>query len=380
MAVDLQALGSKVRRCREQLQLTPEEVSGATGIEVQRLLRIEAGGAEPTGDEVLILADHFKIDYKFFVSAERLAPLEQTETLYRKHPGDLQKSDRRAVQDFLYLCETEEFLMRELNRASRPFAFRTVGTFYKRHGADAAAALRAHLGYSDRELPRDIYADFRLVGVHVFRRKLGNSDISGLFIQHPTAGSCALVNASEDVYRQRFSAAHEMAHAIFDSEAQASISFVHPQRKDLTETRANRFASHYLMPPAFLRKLPNPQKWTDGEIKRHANEMRVSCEALSYALLDAELVTQPKAEEIRRTRVPREAKVDPELPASLTESQRARKSALLELGLSSDYVALCFEAEYRGIITLGRLAEALLCHPIEVPEIAQLYRGAAREL
>lgn len=194
------------------------------------------------------------------------------------------------------------------------------------------------------------------------------------------AGPCALVNASEDIYRQRFSAAHEMAHAIFDADTQASVSFVRPQGRDWTEMRANRFASHYLMPPAFLRKLPNPQNWSEGEIKRHANEMRVSCVALSYALRDAGLVTDQKAGEIRRTKVPREAKVDPEIPLSFTDAQRARKAALLELGLSSDYVALCFEAEHRGLITLGRLAEALLCHPIDVPEIAQLYRGAAREL
>jgi len=33
------------------------------------------------------------------------------------------------------------------------------------------------------------------------------------------------VNYSEDVYRQRFTAAHELAHAIFDSDDSAVVSF-----------------------------------------------------------------------------------------------------------------------------------------------------------
>ena len=103
--------------------------------------------------------------------------------------------------------------MRELDRPLNNFTFRPNGTFFKGHGEAAAASLRVALGYSEREVPRDVYAEFRSVGVHVFRRKLGNSNISGLFIMHPVAGKCALVNHSEDIYRQRFSAAHEMAHA-----------------------------------------------------------------------------------------------------------------------------------------------------------------------
>jgi hypothetical protein len=43
-------------------------------------------------------------------------------------------------------------------------------------------------------------------------------------------------------------------------------------------------------------------------------------------------------------RVPREAKVDPELPESLSPRQRDRNIHLLELGLSDYYVELCFEA------------------------------------
>lgn len=373
MAINLRLLGSKLAKYREQLQESFLDVATSTGIDAARLAQIENGQAEPTGDEVLILSDHYRCDFKFFISNEQVAPFEQTETLYRAYGSDFTKEDRRAVQDFLYLCETEDFLMRELGHAPGSFVFSPSGEYFKGHAEAAATRLRSLMGHADNAVPRDVYAEFRSVGVHVFRRKLGNSNISGLFIAHPVAGKCALVNYSEDIYRQRFSAAHEMAHAIFDADQGASVSFERPDGSDLLEVRANRFASCYLMPPAFLSKLPDPNEWSDSDAISWANNLRVSCSALAIALREAKLVDQVTYSRISRLRVSQEAKIDPELPESLNATQRLRKEQLLERGLSDHYVALCFEAYGSGIISQGRLAEALLCSQAELLELANLY-------
>jgi Zn-dependent peptidase ImmA (M78 family) len=378
MSIDLKSLGSKLAKYRGQLKESIVEVATATGIDSARLTSLEAGQAEPTGDEILILADHYRCDFKFFISNEQVAPFEQTETLYRAHGADFTKEDRRAVQDFLYLCETEAFLMLELGQRTRAFDFTPTGTFFKAHGADAAARLRAALGNSDREVPRDVYAEFRSVGVHMFRRKLGNSNISGLFVLHPVAGKCALVNYSEDIYRQRFSAAHEMAHAIFDSAQGASVSYTKPGQRDMLEVRANRFASCFLMPPAFLDNLPDPARWSDADAIRWASDLRVSCDALGIALKESQLIDEATSERFRRLRVPREAKIDPELPETLNATSRERKARLLEVGLSDFYVGLCFEAYSRGAISVGRLAEALLCSQGELGELASIYGRTLR--
>jgi Zn-dependent peptidase ImmA (M78 family)/DNA-binding XRE family transcriptional regulator len=371
MAINLDTLSKKLSKYRGQLQETVDEVAEATGISTARLTALEAGSVEPTGDEVLILADHFQCDFRYFISNELLAPFEQTDTLYRLHGNDFSKADRRAVQEFLYLCETEAFLMAELGRGYMDFEFRPSGDFMKGHGEPAAQALRRALGHLDHAIPMDVFSEFRRVGVHVFRRQLGNSNISGLFIRHPTAGRCALVNYSEDIYRQRFSAAHEMAHAIFDHDQEASVSF--HKGHDLREVRANRFASCFLMPPAFLRKIRVSDGWGDEESLCWANDLRVSCTALGFALTDAGLVGAERGKEIRRLRVPKDAKKDPELPDTLNPVQRQRKAHLLELGLSDFYVGLCFDAFKQGVISQGRLSEALLTSPSEIVGLAALY-------
>ena len=99
----------------------------------------------------------------------------------------------------------------------------------------------------------------------------------------------------------------------------------------------------------------------------------MSCDALGIALKEARIVDAAASDRIRSYRVPREAKLDPELPASLNETQLARKAVLLERGLSVHYVSLCFDGYKQGEISLGRLAEALLCSRGELGELAKLY-------
>jgi hypothetical protein len=76
---------------------------------------------EPTGDEVLILADHFKCDYTFFISNDNVAPFEETETLYRAANDEFTPADKHAIQEFLSLCDTEAFLSGALGRSRSVF-------------------------------------------------------------------------------------------------------------------------------------------------------------------------------------------------------------------------------------------------------------------
>lgn len=371
MALDLQELGAKLRKYRQQLQLQTAEVAAATGIEDARLRDFEAGTTSPTGDEILILADLYKCDYRFFVSNERRAAFEQTENLYRRFGSEFSKPDRWSVQEFLFLCECEEFLIRELHRSHTPFLFQPSGSYYKGHGERAAAALRNHLGDSPTRVPLDVYADLRKIGIHVFRRRLENSNISGLTVRHPYAGPCVLVNYSEDVYRQRFTAAHEGAHAILDRGDDVVVSFTQWDAKELIEIRANTFASAYLLPSSVITKLP-VNNWNHVELVRWANKLKVNTTALAIALKENKLVDEAAFNQLRQVSISASAKADPELEG-LTPQSLDRKRQLLQRGLSYFYVSLCFDAVAEGIVTNSRAAEMLLVPEIELTDIAALF-------
>lgn len=207
----------------------------------------------------------------------------------------------------------------------------------------------------------------------MFRRHLGQSAISGLFVRHPVAGCCVLVNYSQDVFRQRFTAAHEAGHAILDDEADFVVSFSEWDRNDLSEVRANTFASRFLIPPEFLRALPDSTAWSQEKLLDWAVRLMVNAEPLAYPLKDVGLITDEQVSALKDVTIPRERKSDPELPDSLAPRPRRPKEDLLQRGLSDGYVGLCFDGYERGIISAGRLAEVLLATDSEVAEIAGLY-------
>ena len=94
----MKLFANKLERYRKQFEISFEELSAATGITKEKLVSYESGAAEPSGDEVLIIADYYKCDYKLFISNERLAPFEQTEKLFRMHGDEILKADRWAIK------------------------------------------------------------------------------------------------------------------------------------------------------------------------------------------------------------------------------------------------------------------------------------------
>jgi Zn-dependent peptidase ImmA (M78 family) len=374
LPIDQQLLGEKLQRYRNRFSRTIDEVSAATGIISEKLEAFEIGSRVPTGDEILIFADYYKCDYKFFISNEKLAPFEETETMFRRYGEEFSSEDRWAVQEFLFLSECEHFLQNDLGkRPQKEFVFRPESGFSKKLGDEAASQLRANQGYPDNGIPLDIYKDFRSIGLHVFRRQLRNSNVSGLYLKHPLAGGCILVNYVEDVYRQRFTAAHEACHSILDSEAEFVVSLGSKRGED-QEIRANRFASHYLAPSGFLRSIPQASQWDTVKAIQWANKLNVSTEVLAYALQRERLIDSHTVDLIKSVRVPKRDKIDPEIPATLTPKSRRRKLELLERGLSNYYVNLCFENYREGLISAARLAEVLLLESdSELRAVATLY-------
>ena len=374
MAFSSAVFGRKVHALRSHLGQELEAVAHASGIPSSRLTQLEQGANDPTGDEILILAGYFRRDFRFLIEDEAPDSEKQVNILFREHGDDLRSSDRLAIAEFAYLCGAQAFLEQEMDRKPTllGFTFPLNGTFYKGQGERCAHALRQHLGYRNHEVVRDIYDAMRRMGFKVFRRRLENSGISGLYMNHPSAGPCVLVNLAEGQARQRFSAAHEWGHGLMDGKQTTLSTVAEWNSMDRVELRANTFASCFLMPPELLRS-GNVERWTEPvEVASWATRLRVSVPALLSALVSAKLLTRDQREEIR-PRVPRVPDaVDPELEG-LGSTQAARKAELLARGLSKSYVDLALDAYSSGKISRGLLGDMLLVPGSELAEVAMLF-------
>lgn len=370
MALDLRLFSGKLRDLRDQLGVSHQALSDATGMALSDVEALDAGTREPTGDQILILADYFRCDFKFFISNEIDTTYDRSRTLFRRLGDRITASDRWAIQEFLFLCECEHEFERALDK-SRPAvpAVSKHGAYFKRHGHDAATAARRALGLGPDDVPRDVFASARALGVRVFRRRLESHDLSGLYLSHPVAGPCVLVNYDEDPFRQRFTASHELAHALLDRDEEVVISGKWTTH-ELVETRANAFASEFLLPKGLLSRLPDPNRWSSADLATMAVRLFVNTQTLLIAVGEAGLIETSQRQRLAGARVPRSQKVDVELPESLAPGQRRRRLALLEKGLSVAYAHTVFEAYRRELITAARASEALLASPLDLPRVA----------
>lgn len=367
---DLGLLAKKLIACRVRLQYTYVEIFEGTGIIQSRLIEFEQGHIEPTGDEILILADFYKEDYKYFISNQQLSAAENTDSLYRQFTNEFSKEDRRAIQEFLYLCECEQETWNLTEDNNKSYSPPTRFFRFHTEGEEVAKDVRLYLGYKEEELIRNIFDDFRKLRIHIFRRKLSNSNISGVFIMHPIAGKCVLINFSEDLYRQNFTIAHEVAHSIFDTDQAFNVSFT-KDGKDVKEIRANSFAANFLMPANLLRGL-KVSNWSIEIITKIAEQFKVNIIALLYRLKSLKLIDEDQLEKLKKHRLPQATKTDPELQG-LSEKLLSSKKAILEIGLSTAYVRRCHETYLKGFISQSRLAEMLLVNEPELPKLLALF-------
>lgn len=370
MPIDKISLGNKLERCRTNLQLEISDISRNIGLSTKHINEIEKGIKEPTGDEILIFADFYKQDYKYFISNEKLSASEQIEVLYRKLGDNFSKEDRWAIQEFIFLCEIEQDILQYLKFERRNFKSPKYEKVYKQQGIDAADKLRTFLGYKGNELYPDLYSEFRKIGIHVFRRKLNNSSISGMFIKHPVAGKCILVNYDDDIYRQNFTLSHEICHAILDDDIDFNVSF--ESENGYREIRANAFASSFLIPTSVLNNLRNA-RWSNDLILKIANQLKVNIQPLLIALKSNNCINQNEYNDFIKLKIPRNNKDDYELK-NLSPKILASKKVLLEKGLSTFYVRNCHEAYIKGHISSGKLAEILLVDEYELPIILDLFK------
>lgn len=376
MSFDTNKMATKLLRCRSNLEMNLKEVSELSGIPESRLCIIESGHTEPYGDEILILADIYQEDFKYFISNEKLSASEKVEELYRINGQEFTKEDRRTIQTFICLCSNEQFAWDSLQVNCHPFKLPTINQDFinKEDGALVAKHLRRHLGYKELESYQNLYSEFRKLGIHIFRKRLQNSGLSGLFIRHPEAGLCVLINCDDNIYRQNFTLAHEVGHALMDG-ADFNVSLNQKDDKiAYRELRANAFASNFLMPPDIVERIPKAALTADF-IRKQADKFRVNVPALLIALSNAGVINKFELNTLKALsiKVPKAEQRDYEFDY-LTERLIEGYNLAMERGLSPSYIRICHRAYSENLISSERLAEMLLTDIHDLPILLDLFK------
>ncbi|WP_045168413.1 XRE family transcriptional regulator [Caldicellulosiruptor morganii] len=368
MSFDFKLLGKKIRQARENMLIEKEEIAKALGYSVTEYDKIENGDInEIDGDVIVIISQILGRDFRYFVSEEYSAVELQIRKLFRQN-GTLNKNDRIAIQQFVRLCEEkknlEEIIGRKKVNPEDYSQYFSSTKSYKEQGIIAAYAERKRLGIEDEI--SDIYNLLRQQNIHIFRKKLDDSNISGVYINHPYAGHCVLINYCEDVYRQIFSLAHEYCHVLFDSNVGQDVSYIN-KNNSLLEIRANYFARHFLLPDTALEKYKfNFMNTTIDQMINMvvflSEKYKVNPQVVIYRLEENKCISSKTKETLlSKLKVIKRniQKVDPE-KIELSKRIKNKFEDLIEKGISLEYLELVRSAYQGNYISFGKAMESLM--------------------
>jgi transcriptional regulator with XRE-family HTH domain len=242
-------LGAKLRRARENLGLTQEELSKAVGLSSEFISLLEIGKRAPSLDSLRRLAGYLKKEIGYFLQEpeDNFHVLRQEKNL-SKEALTLIRRFQRYCQDYLRVEDLTQ-------RRAEPAPF-----FQNASPERLASEERKRLGLGDEPI-KDIFTLLELNGLRVLRHVIPeNAKIAGIFVFFDAEqAGFALIDASRPLGDQYVAAAHEYAHYLKDRSAgpildnpdvfvDEYLPLYHPREKF-----AQQFAYDFLVPPQKLK-------------------------------------------------------------------------------------------------------------------------------
>ena len=244
-------LGSKLRRAREGLGLTQEELSKAVGLSSEFISLLEIGKRTPSLDSLKKLSAYLKKDTGYFLQEQ------ESDFQILKKEKKLTAEARSVIRRFQAYCEDYLKLEELTARRAEPAPLCQTASAER-----MAWEERSRLGLGEEPI-RDVFMLLEINGLKLLRQAIPDkAQITGLFVYFDAEQTAfALLNAAQPLGDQYITAAHLYAHYLKDRYAgpildnpdifvDEYLPLYHPREKF-----AQRFARHLLVPPGKLEQL-----------------------------------------------------------------------------------------------------------------------------
>lgn len=245
-------------RARDRARYSQDDVGAALGVSRAMVSYWETGTRAPNDRQLAALARLYGVALADIIENRELEPAggDLTSMLLRAEP-EVDPESARGINEFFQFLDRFGELARIVDQPLRtltrsPFIHRPRFAT-KEDARRKAEDVRAHLGLGFGPI-QDLDDVCEMLGIIIFRASLGgdlSSAPSGAFVNHPEAGFAILVNLDMTPGRRRFTAAHEIAHALFHSE---ETRYVVSRGRNPHEAFADEFAGEFLMPQEGVRR------------------------------------------------------------------------------------------------------------------------------
>lgn len=367
----IQDLPNNLRRLRKAREINQNDMADRLPISRQAYSAIEGGRSEPKSATLLAIAEVLQVPL-----TELLADQVSFQSLRLRSHKRMKAAEKAQKEEVLgrfkqwlhdynelenMLDEHEQWRLEEVD-AKDPVA--------------AAAQVRKVLEVGDNEPIDDIVGLLEDAGIKFFTEQIKLPGIFGFSAGSADGGPAVAVNTDSTITieRQIFTAAHELGHLLLHRSSYG------PERESGTEEEeyeANRFAGHFLLPNAALkREVGENEGLTLVDFVLHVKrKYRVSYMTVLFRLKEmygygSDIYPRFKARYMEKYGKSLKGNVEPdpvEGPAAEDECEQLSRHDFVEDRLSR----LVRRAYMRDLISISRAAEILSSSIEEMRSIQQ---------
>lgn len=367
-------IGERLRRAREALGLTQEEVAEKLQIGRPRYSDIENGKRDVPLKDIYMFAEFYGRPIDYFLK-ETLLTDSGFKVLFRKTEGDEEVA--RVVTEFENLCEK----MCELENILGVAVKQPVNADYEFEKSREWYWGKYYAGTERKQLDLGQAPLRNLSQILEERRSLKifylpvppERGVYGMFTYDQKMGGCVLINSNPNSGNQLFSLAHEYAHFLFHKDKLGIIS-TEKEKNSTDEKIANNFASNFLMPEDTLRDLFNMRIKEEGDVQAEdvvylADYFGVSFTAMVYRLNNLKLIT----DNIRNELISYTWVNSVRESMGISEPERSRSK------FPTLYTHLAIKAFQQGKLTTAKLADFLEIPLYQAMDLGKKLRGSIQD-
>ncbi|OLP15947.1 hypothetical protein BST81_23780 [Leptolyngbya sp. 'hensonii'] len=252
MTLTHEAIGERLKEARKNVRLSQEEAAQAVGLDRTAIVKIEKGARTVTGVELLLLARLYRRDPAEFLVEQPLQedPITTLGRIQGNAPLEWSKEVSHNIEILKEAVRLREALGDQIHAFPPIYQLPAPNSYEEaiEQGKEIAVLERKRLKLGSGPIS-DIVSLIASQGIWTAAVPFPD-DVSGLFIAHDKYGLAIFIHEGQALVRQRFSYAHEYAHALVDRNRREPEPTSTKNRNDFIEKRANAFASEFLIPAA----------------------------------------------------------------------------------------------------------------------------------
>lgn len=252
-----QQVANRVKQAREARGLDFERAAKLLAVDVEHLQSIEDATHDVDVSELTKLAKVYGVSTRYFISSQE-ADFEGTDSTHfllrssglngHKFPPELYGFEDFA-RHLLHIVDITGETLPQPNLPTIEFTDDETPTVEQ-----AVHALKEHWGLDNTPIAPRLFDLLEENHLLVYREPVLDTTIAGAYWELSAGYSLIFVNAKDIPWRQVFTAAHELAHALFH-QSTAIQRYSQPEDSNTQERLANAFAAELLMPKSVVNEM-----------------------------------------------------------------------------------------------------------------------------